>query len=354
VDRALHDVLESAVFIKGREVALFEEEFAAFCGAKACVGVGNGTDALYLTLRALGIGPGDDVITVANTFIATAEAVSLTGASPVFVDVRPDTLGIDPEQVENAISSRTRALLPVHLYGHPCDMDRLTAIARARGLKVVEDAAQAHGAAWRGRRTGVLGDAACFSFYPGKNLGAYGDGGAVVSDDAELVRRVRMLADHGRQSKYEHCIEGVNSRLDTLQAAVLRVKLRHLESWNEARRASARAYARSLAGSGLKLPAEADGAMSAWHLYVVRTPQRDALMAHLKREGIEAGIHYPRPLHRQKPYEKMGWGDGSFPVTEAAAAEILSLPLYPEVTSHHIQRVAAAIERFGRDRLKNG
>jgi len=346
IDAAMQGVIARSAFIGGDEVRQFETEFAAYCEAKACVGVGNGTDALYLTLRALGIGPGDEVITVSHTFIATAEAISLTGARPVFVDVREDTMLMDPEAVEAAITPRTRALLPVHLYGQPCEMDRLLDLARLHGLKVVEDAAQAHGARWQGRRVGSLGDVACFSFYPGKNLGAYGDGGAVVSQDEDLIRRVRMLANHGRLEKYTHEIEGVNSRLDGLQAAILRVKLRHLDEWNAARRRHAAHYLEALRDSGVGLPVVHPDAEPVWHLFVVRVRERDRLQARLKEQGIATGVHYPLPLHQQPAYAYLGYPQGSFPVTEGLASAILSLPMFAELTEEGVERVVEELRSW--------
>jgi dTDP-4-amino-4,6-dideoxygalactose transaminase len=350
IDEAMRRVLARSSFIGGDDVEAFAREFADYCAAGPeptgplhCATCGNGTDALYLALRALGVGPGDEVITVAHTFIATTEAIGLTGARPVFVDVLPTTLLMDPAALEAAVTPRTRAVVPVHLYGQPCPMDEVLAVARRHGLKVVEDAAQAHGAHWRGRRVGGLGDLACFSFYPGKNLGAYGDAGAVVGADADLVRRVRMLANHGRLEKYTHEVEGVNSRLDGLQAAVLRVKLRHLDAWNAARKAHAAAYRAALAGADLALPVTAPGADPVWHLFVVRTPRRDALRDRLKRHGVATGVHYPLPLHLQPAYAHLGLGPGALPVTERAAGEILSLPMYPEMTPEHVARVAEAV-----------
>jgi len=344
IDDAIAGVLGRCDFIGGAAIKEFEQEFATYCGAAACVGVANGTDALYLALRTLGVGAGDEVITVAHTFIATAEAISLTGADPVFVDVDDATMLIDPDAIEAAVTPRTRAIVPVHLYGQPCDMDRIMDIARRHGLKVVEDAAQAHGARWKGRPIGTFGDAATFSFYPGKNLGAYGDGGAVVSNDAAFIERVRMLANHGRLEKYTHQIEGVNSRLDTLQAAVLRVKLRHLDGWNAARRRWAAAYDERLRGiGGLRLPTVGTDAESVFHLYVIRVPRRDELLDALKRAGISGGVHYPLPLHRQPAFERRAAAKVSLPVTEAAAERILSLPLYPELDEATIDRVCRAL-----------
>ena len=354
IDEAIQRVLARSSFIGGEDVSAFAREFADWCASGAeptgplhCAPCGNGTDALYLALRALGIGPGDEVITVSHTFIATAEAIGMTGARPVFVDVLPTTLLMDPEAAEAAVTSRTKAMIPVHLYGQPCAMDEVLRIARRHGLKVVEDAAQAHGALWRGRRVGGLGDVACFSFYPGKNLGAYGDAGAVVSRDAELIRRVEMLANHGRLEKYTHEIQGVNSRLDGLQAAILRVKLRHLDGWTRDRQAHAAAYTQALADTELTLPATAPGAEPVWHLYVVRSKDREALQARLKRHDVASGVHYPLPLHLQPAYAHLDLGPGSLPVTELAAREILSLPMFPELTSEQIAHVASAVRAAG-------
>lgn len=349
LDAAMQAVLDRTAFIGGEDLRQFEAEFAAYCGSKACVGVGNGTDALYLALRALGIGSGDEVITVAHTFIATAEAISQTGARPVFVDIREDTMLIDPDAVEAAITPRTRAIVPVHLYGQPCDMDRLLEIAKHHNLKVIEDAAQAHGARWRGRRVGSLGDVACFSFYPGKNLGAYGDAGAVVSQDEYLIERVRMLANHGRLEKYTHQMEGVNSRLDGLQAAILRVKLRYLDSWNAARQRHAAHYTGALKDSGLILPVVHPEAESVWHLFVVRVSQRDKFQAWLKEQGISTGIHYPLPLHQQPAYQYLGLATGTLPVTEKVASEIVSLPMYAELTEEQVEKIGEAVKTVNKN-----
>lgn len=343
VDSAIQQVIDRTAFIGGEGLELFEAEFAAFCEAKACVGVGNGTDALSLALRALGIGAGDEVITVAHTFIATTEAISMTSAQPVFVDICEDTMLMDPGKIEAAITPRTRAVLPVHLYGQPCDMDRILDIARRHHLKVVEDAAQAHGARWKGRRTGTLGDVACFSFYPGKNLGAYGDGGAVVSNDETLIQKIRMLANHGRLDKYTHEMEGVNSRLDGLQAAILRVKLRRLDGWNAARCRHAARYAGALRDVGVVLPAVNPNAEHVWHLFVIRSRERDQLQVRLKDKGVATGVHYPLPLHRQPAYRHLNLKPGSLPVTERVASEILSLPMYPELTEEQTAFVARAV-----------
>jgi len=348
VEAALARVLESAAFIGGQDCARFEEEFAAWCGVKAACGVANGTDALTLSLRAHGIGPGDEVVTVANTFIATGEAIVLNGARPVFVDVDPATFTMDPGRVEAAITPRTKLIVPVHLYGHPADMKPILEIAARHGVPVLEDAAQAHGAEVDGRRVGALGHAATFSFYPGKNLGAYGDAGMVVSNDAEFVARVRQLANHGAgRNKYDNVVIGTNSRLDSLQAAVLRVKLRHLDEWNRERRERAEAYGAALAGlPGVVLPRERRGARSAWHLYTIRVPDREALQARLRSRGIAAAIHYPRPIHLQPALSTAGGRVGDLPVSEQLCREVIALPLYPELPLEAVHRIAATVREF--------
>ncbi|HEX5874409.1 MAG TPA: DegT/DnrJ/EryC1/StrS family aminotransferase [Pyrinomonadaceae bacterium] len=342
IDAAIKNIITSSAFVGGEEVQLFEREFAAFCDAKACVGVGNGTDALYLTLRALGIGPGDEVITVAHTFIATSEAISSTGATPIFIDVKDDTMLMDPALIEAAITSKTKAIVPVHLYGQSCDMDAIMDIARKHGLRVVEDAAQAHGGRWRGQRVGSMGDAATFSFYPGKNLGAFGDAGAVVSQDEALIEQIRMIANHGRLDKYTHKMEGVNSRLDGLQAAILRVKLRYLDEWNSRRRQIAHAYMEQLAPLGMSLPIVDERAEAVFHLFVVRVADRERLQSLLKEEGIATGVHYPVPLHLQPAYEHRR-SSFDLPATERAAREVVSLPMYPELRQEQIEAVCNAV-----------
>ncbi len=346
VDDAISRVLGHTGFIMGKEVSDFEHAFAAFVGVPECVGVASGTAALLLALQACGIGGGDEVITTAHTFIATSEAISHLGARPVFVDIDPATYNIDPQRVEAAITARTRAILPVHLYGQPAAMDELSAIAQRRGLFLIEDAAQAHGAVYHGRNCGSLGHLACFSFYPGKNLGAFGDAGAVTGKDPTLIERVRKLRDHGRLSKYEHEEIGLGERLDALQAAILGAKLPYLRSWIDARRRHAASYNELLEDFPLRLPFEARNVAHAYHLYVIRTPQREALLSHLVEQGIGAGVHYPTPLHRQPAYLKQGYGDISLPKTEEAASEVLSLPLYPEMTVEQIQYVAEAVGKF--------
>jgi len=348
VDAAIARVLESTQFIKGEECSLLEQEFAAYCGAAHACGVANGTDALILALRAYGVGPGDEVVTVANTFIATGEAILLNGARPVFVDVDPASFTMDPAQLERAITPRTKVVLPVHLYGHPADMEPILELAARHGLPVLEDAAQAHGAEVAGRRAGSLGHAACFSFYPGKNLGAYGDAGMLTSNDPAFIAKVRQIANHGGGSnKYDNVVLGTNSRLDTLQAAVLRVKLRHLERWDRERRERVEAYARALADTpGLTLPRERSGARSAWHLYTVRAADREGLQSHLKARGIATAVHYPRPIHLQPAMAPAGGRPGDLPVSEALSREVLSLPLYPELPLPALERIAGEVRAF--------
>jgi dTDP-4-amino-4,6-dideoxygalactose transaminase len=339
-------VMDSAAFILGPEVSAFEEEFAAYCEAGHAVGLDSGISALELGLRALGIGPGDEVITPANSFIASSSAASFAGATPVWVDVDPATCNLDPAAVRAAVTARTRAIMPVHLYGQPADMDAILEIAADHRLKVVEDACQAHGARHGGRRVGALGDLGAFSFYPGKNLGAYGDAGALVTNDGELAERVRMMRNYGQRRKYEHAFMAWNRRLDSLQAAVLRVKLRHLDAWNQARRRVAGLYDELLAASGLGLPQTAGYAKHVYHLYVVQSPDREGLRRHLEARGIQAGIHYPVPIHLQEAYRDAGRGPGSFPVSEAQAQRVLSLPMYPELTEDQVRRVAESVLEF--------
>jgi dTDP-4-amino-4,6-dideoxygalactose transaminase len=353
VDAAVARVVESGRFIHGEDCGLFEKEFASYCGAAYACGVANGTDALALAIRAYGIGPGDDVVTVANTFIGTGEAILLNGARPVFVDVDDDTFTMDASQLERRITPRTKLVVPVHLYGHPADMDAIGEIADRHGLPVLEDAAQAHGAEVGGRRAGALGHAACFSFYPGKNLGAYGDAGIVVSSDAAFIARVREIANHGsRGGKYEHAVLGTNSRLDALQAAILRVKLRHLDLWTRERGERAFAYAAALADvPSLVLPRERTGVRSAWHLYTIRTPDRDALKAELEKKGIATAVHYPKPIHLQPALQSLGGRAGDLPVSERLSREVLSLPLYPELPLEAVERVAGEVRSFCRAAL---
>ena len=343
---ALENVMNRTDFILGGEVERFENAFAQFCGAQHCVGVANGTDAIHLALRALDVGPGDEVITAANTFAATACAIRLAGATPVFVDVDPDDYNLDVNLLEDALSPRTKAVAPVHLYGQPAEMDAVMAFAQRHGLKVIEDACQAHGAEYDDRRAGSIGDAGCFSFYPGKNLGAYGDGGAVVTNDAEVAERLRMLRNYGQRAKHDHAMLGFNSRLDTIQAAVLSVKLKYLEDWNKRRRAVARLYSALLAGSDVVAPVEKPEVRHVYHLYVIQHDDRDALAAELAKREIFCGIHYPRPLHLLPPFASAQTVPNGAPVATAAAARILSLPIYPEVTSEQVHDVAAAVHSF--------
>ncbi len=344
IDRAIGDALERSEFVLGRAVEAFEREFATYCGTRHAVGVSNGTDALMLALRATGVAPGDEVITVPNTFIATAEAIQMVGARVRFVDVEPATLTMDPAALASAIGPRTRAVIPVHLYGQPADMDAIVAIARKHSLIVIEDAAQAHGAEYRGRRTGSLGDVACFSFYPAKNLGAYGDAGALTTNDPVVAERVAMLRNHGRREKYLHDFEGYSCRLDTLQAAILDVKLHHLEAWTARRIALAEAYRVRLKGlPGLTLPGSRSDCRQVFHLFVVQVPRRDEMMEALRAKGVGCGVHYPVPLHRQPAYAGLGLGAGSFPEAEKAAARVLSLPMYPELTIEQQEYVVTTL-----------
>jgi dTDP-4-amino-4,6-dideoxygalactose transaminase len=342
---AFNRVLDSGWFVIGGELQAFENEFAVYCGASHCVGVGNGLDALFLILKAYGIGAGDEVIVPSNTYIATWLAVSHTGATPVPVEPLAATHNIDPSRVEAAITPRTKAILAVHLYGQPAQMDVLRRIARARGLRLIEDAAQAHGARQRGRRVGCLGDAAGFSFYPGKNLGALGDAGAVVTDDAALAREVRLLRNYGSSVKYVNDVQGHNSRLDELQAALLREKLGSLDDHNEHRSRLAETYSHGLAGLDLVLPEVADGMRPVWHLYVVRSRQREQLQARLLADGIETLIHYPLAPHLQAAYEPLGIARGSLPIAEQLQREVLSLPMGPHLQRDDVQRVIAAVRR---------
>jgi len=337
---AMQRVLRGGNFILGEELAAFEQEFASYCGARHCVGVGNGLDALHLILRARGVGAGDEVIVPGNTFIATWLAVSHAGATPVPVEPDADTYNIDPGAIEAAITSRTRAIIPVHLYGQPADMDPIRDIARRHRLLVVEDAAQAHGATYRGVHTGRLGDAAAFSFYPGKNLGALGDGGAVVTNDDDLARSVRMLRNYGSSVKYSHELLGFNSRLDDLQAAVLRVKLRYLDRWNEQRRAAAAYYLSHIRNAGVSLPHVPEFAQPVWHLFVIRCAERDALRRALALAAVDTGVHYPLAPHLQPAYESLRMPAGSLTVSEALHAQVLSLPVGPAITPAQLSRVA--------------
>jgi dTDP-4-amino-4,6-dideoxygalactose transaminase len=347
VDAAIQEVIENTSFVLGPAVEGFERDFAEFLGVEEVVGINNGTAAIQLTLLALGVGPEDEVIVPAHTFIATAEAVSHVGARPVFVDVRRDTGNMDPALLSATITNRTRAILPVHLYGQPADMDPILGLAAEAGIPVVEDACQAHGARYHGRRAGSLGRAACFSFYPGKNLGAYGEGGAVATNDPELAARIRRLRDHGQTERYRHAEVGYNARLEGIQGAVLAVKLRYLDAWNKARRAHAAVYGEHLADAGVRLPVEADGCQSACHLYVVRLEQRDALRAHLDERGVQTGLHYPVPVHLQDAYSGLNYREGDFPEAEAWANECISLPMYAELSPAQLEQVIQGVKSFG-------
>jgi dTDP-4-amino-4,6-dideoxygalactose transaminase len=348
IDAAMEAVLAKTAFIGGPFAASFEEKFAAFCNVGHCVGVGNGTDALFIALKALGIGPGDEVITAANSFIATSEAITSTGARVVFVDINPETYNMDLKQVESRITPKTKAIIPVHLFGQPVDMDPVLELAKKHGLKVVEDSAQAHGAIYKGRNIGSMGDMACFSFYPGKNLGAYGDAGAIVTDDENLALRARMIANHGRTQKYNHEMEGVNSRMDGFQGAILEVKLRHLPAWTEMRRRNAYLYNEHLEGTGLVTPREIDDVKAVYHLYVVRidADKRDNFQAFLKSKGVATGIHYPIALPNLIAYGYLGHSETDFPEATKASQEIVSLPMFPELTEEQIAYVAEQVKEF--------
>ena len=339
-------VLEGMHLFLGENVQAFEKEFADFCGVKHGIGISDGTSALHVILRAMDVGPGDEVITPVNTFIATAEAIAMAGAKPVLVDIDPQTYLIDLDQVEAKINTRTKAILPVHLYGQMVNMEEIRGLADRHGLKIVEDACQAHGANFNGIPPAGLGDAAAFSFYFSKNLGGYGEGGFVATNDDELARRIRMIRDHGSEQKYRHDLIGMNARLDELQAVVLRAKLKHLAEWNEARRSHAALYKQQLESLPLVLPYENPQAKHIYHLFVIRTPHRDALQNHLKELGIFTGIHYPIPIHAQKAFAYLGYQTGDFPVTEKAVNEILSLPMYAELTDDEITRITTTIKSF--------
>lgn len=343
VDAAIHGVLDSCQYVLGSEVAKFEEEFAAFSGADIGVGVNTGTSALHLALLAADVGPGDEVITVSHTFVATVAAIRYTGATPVFVDIDPVTFNMDPALVEAAITPRTKAVLPVHLYGQAADMDPIVETARRHDLVVIEDAAQAHAAEYKGRRVGSLGDMACFSFYPGKNLGAYGEGGMVVTSSSEFARKIRMLRDWGAEKKYHHVLKGYNYRLEGIQGAVLRVKLKYLEHWTEGRRAAAARYNELLAGSEYPTPMELAHNRHVYHVYAIRTRDRQALQEALQAQGVQSGIHYPTPVHLLPAHEDLGYRRGQFPHSEAAADEVLSLPMFPEITELQTSQVANAL-----------
>jgi dTDP-4-amino-4,6-dideoxygalactose transaminase len=345
-DTAIQGVLNSCQFTLGNEVNAFEEEFAAYCNTQHGVGVNTGTSALHLALLAAGIGTGDEVITVPFTFVATVAAICYTGARPVFVDIDSRSFNMDVTALEAAITPATKVILPVHLYGQTADMAPILEMAKRRNLIVIEDAAQAHGAEYRGRRAGSLGDMGCFSFYPGKNLGAYGEGGMVVTNNADYARTIRMLRDWGAERKYEHMLKGYNFRMEGIQAAVLRVKLRHLDGWNKARRFSAARYDRLLATSSVQTPVESPFAWHVYHIYAIRTPRRHAWQQALEEQGIQTGIHYPIPVHLLPAYADLGYTAGQFPQAERAATEVLSLPMFPELTAAQCERVCDAIRRI--------
>ena len=346
IDAAIARVIESSAFILGPEVAAFEEEFAAYSGSTTGIGVNSGTSALHLALLAAGIGAGHEVITTPFTFVASAAAVRYTGARPVFVDIEPRSFNIDPAKIEQAITPATRAIMPIHLYGQAADMDPILEIARRRNLIVIEDAAQAHAAEYKGRRCGSIGHMACFSFYPGKNLGAFGEGGMVTTSNPEYANMIRMLRDWGSARKYEHTWRGFNYRLEGIQGAVLRVKLRHLDAWTESRRAHAAHYNRELGRLGFATPEEMSGARHVYHAYTLRTTRRAQLQEHLRNAGIQSGIHYPVPVHLQPAHADLGYGPGSFPVAERAANEVLSLPVHPELTPGQLAEVCSALAAF--------
>jgi len=343
IDEAIARVLDSCQFVLGPEVAQFEKEFAAYCGTSECIALNSGTSALHLALLAAGVGPGDEVITVPFTFVASVATILYAGAKPVLVDIEPRTFNMNPAALDAAISPRTKAIVPVHLYGHPADMDPILEVARKHKLVVIEDAAQAHGAKYEGRSVGSIGDIACFSFYPAKNLGAYGEGGAVTTSNPEYARTIGMLRDWGQDRKYHHSLHGYNYRMEGFQGAILRVKLRHLERWTETRRAIVKTYNEHLAGADVVRPAEMPWARHVYHLYTLRADNRDALQAALLNAGIQTGIHYSTPVHLQPAYTALGYGPGSFPESEKAAREVLSLPLYPELSDSQIEDVAKAV-----------
>jgi dTDP-4-amino-4,6-dideoxygalactose transaminase len=341
--RALEEICESSRFAQGPATSNFEAEFATYCGVDHCVSLNSGTSALHLALRCLDVGPGDEVITVSMTFIATAWAISYVGATPVFVDIDPVRRTLNPEKLEAAITPRTKAIIPVHLYGMPAEMERLMAIAERHGLPVIEDAAQAHGARYRGKRVGGFGQIACFSFYPSKNLGAYGEGGALITNDAGIAQRARSLRDHAQTQKYLHDEIGYNYRMDSFQAAVLSIKLKYLDDWNAARTERARHYTELLKHSSYELPAHLSDSECVWHCYVIECAGRDRVHSALQDAGIQSAVHYPLPVHLQKPYAHLGYQLGDLPVTETLCEQCLSLPIYPELSKEKISRVASVL-----------
>jgi dTDP-4-amino-4,6-dideoxygalactose transaminase len=346
IDAAIARAIDNCTFCLGPDTAQFEKDFAKFCGAEHALGFNSGTSALHVAMLLLGVGPGDEVITTPYTFVATSWAISYCGAKPVYVDIDDATFNLDPKLIEKAITPRTKAVLPVHLYGQPFDVDAIAAICRQHKLPLVEDACQAHGAKYKGKMTGTLGDIACFSFYPAKNLGACGEGGALVTNNAAFAARARSLREHGSTVRYHHDEIGFNYRLEGLQGAVLGVKLKHLAHWTRERQRVANCYAELLADTPLQLPTVAAGSESAWHLYTVRHSRRDELKKHLDANGIGNAVHYPMPLHLQKAYAHLGYQPGDFPVAEKASREVLSLPMFPELTDGQIQRVAEVVHGF--------
>ncbi len=348
IAKPVEDVMLTGAFIMGKDVGLFEEEFAGYCGVKYGIGVNSGTDALFLACLACGIGQGDEVIVMPYTYIATTLAISMTGASPVFVDIEEKTYNIDISKIEKAITKKTKAILPVHLYGHPADMDPIMKIAKKHNLKVIEDCAQAHGALYKNKKVGSLGDIGCFSFYPTKNLGAFGDGGAVVTDSEEIKKKVLLLRDYGRKDRYEHILKGYNSRLDTLQAAILRVKLKHLDRWDERRRENAALYTKLFKEkkTDIILPYEANYAKHVYHLYAVRVKDRKKVMEGLAAKEVRTLIHYPIPIHLQEAYKDLEYKKGDFPVSERCCEGILSLPMYPELKSDEIKYVVESLSEI--------
>lgn len=346
IEQAIQNVIDKTNFILGEDVELFEKEFASFSMATYGIGVGSGTEALHLSLLALGIGQGDEVITTSNTFVATVLAISYTGARPVLVDVDPETYNIDTSLIRKVITRKTRAIIPVHIYGQSVDMDPIREIAKEYDLKIIEDACQAHGAEYKGKRVGSIGDIGCFSFYPGKNLGAYGDGGMAVTNDEGIAQKIKMLRNYGSKIKYHHEFKGFNSRLDTIQAAILAVKLKKLEQWNETRRRHARRYNEWLREGDIVTPVEKDYARHIYHIYAIRVKDRDKLLEYLRSKGVFAGIHYPVPVHLLNAYRDLGYKEGDFPVTEKLSREILSLPMYPELAEGQIEYVCKNILYF--------
>lgn len=346
IDAAIQDVLDNTAFIMGENVKNFESNFAKFCGVKHAIGVSSGTSALHLALLGAGIKPGDEVITVPNTFIATAEAISHVGAKPVFVDIDKETYTINVSKIKDKITEKTKAVIPVHLYGQMVEMDDLMELAQDNNLKIIEDSAQAHGAEYKCRKAGTIANSGCFSFYPGKNLGAYGDAGMVTTNDDEIAENVKILRDHGRSDKYEHKIIGFNHRIDALQAAILNVKLRYLNGWTDARRKNAKLYNELLSNVDVVTPVEKEYSKHVYHLYVIRTRRRDELQKYLKTQGIATGIHYPIPLHLQPAYSHLNYKKGDFPVTEEYSGEIMSLPMFAELTEEEIEGVVDKIKKF--------